>query len=453
MKNRWNKDYLLSFIDSHIIDYPTPINLNYMWSFGSAAGICLVIQMVTGIFLAMHYCPHIDLAFDSVEHIMRDVNNGWFIRYTHANGASMFFIVVYCHIFRGLYYGSYIYPRGQLWASGVIIFLLMMATAFMGYVLPWGQMSFWGATVITNLFSAIPFVGSAIVEWLWGGFSVSNATLNRFYSLHYLMPFVIAGFVIIHLSLLHKDGSNNPLGINMNVETIPFYPYFYVKDLLSFFVFVFIFAFFVFFYPNALGHPDNYIPANPLSTPAHIVPEWYFLPFYAILRSIPNKLGGVVAMISAILVWLLLPIINTSEIRSSKFRPIFAQIYWILVADFIILGWIGQKPVESPYIEVGLAATIFYFVFFLILIPTIPLLENYLIWNRDDKIETEPIYIKDIYFDFVISEVNSDDHRDYYYWYLPREVLEDPWVYPYNWQKKVTSIRLGINKIDMDQMF
>jgi len=233
--NRWNKDFLISFVDSHIINYPTPVNLNYAWSFGSTAGLCLVIQILTGIFLAMHYSPHIDLAFNSVEHIMSDVNNGWLIRYLHANGASMFFIVVYCHIFRGLYYGSYMYPRGRLWASGVIIFLLMMATAFMGYVLPWGQMSFWGATVITNLFSAVPFVGADIVEWLWGGFSVGNATLNRFFSLHYLMPFVIAGLVIVHLSLLHNDGSNNPLGIGTNVDTVSFYPYFYVKDLFAFF--------------------------------------------------------------------------------------------------------------------------------------------------------------------------------------------------------------------------
>jgi ubiquinol-cytochrome c reductase cytochrome b subunit len=244
---RWNKETLLSFIDSHIINYPTPINLNYFWSFGSAAGICLVIQILTGIFLAMHYTPHIDLAFSSVEHIMTDVNNGWLIRYLHANGASMFFIVVYCHIFRGLYYGSYIFPRGKLWASGVIIFLLMMATAFMGYVLPWGQMSFWGATVITNLFSAIPFIGSSIVEWLWGGFSVDNSTLNRFFSLHYLMPFVILSLVIIHLGQLHQNGSNNPLGINLNVDNISFYPYFYVKDLFSFLIFIFIYMFFVFF--------------------------------------------------------------------------------------------------------------------------------------------------------------------------------------------------------------
>jgi len=379
LRIRWNKDQILSFIDSHIIDYPTPINLNYMWSFGSTAGICLVIQIITGIFLAMHYTPHIDLAFCSVEHIMRDVNNGWLLRYLHANGASMFFIVVYCHIFRGLYYGSYMYPRERLWISGVVIFLLMMATAFMGYVLPWGQMSFWGATVITNLFSAIPIAGPSIVEWLWGGFSVDNATLNRFFSLHYFMPFIIAGATLAHLSLLHTTGSNNPLGINTNVDTIPFYPYFYVKDLFAFFLLIGLFSFFVFFYPNTLGHSDNYIPANPLVTPAHIVPEWYFLPFYAILRSIPDKLGGVVAMGGAVIILALLPIINTSEIRSSKFRPIFGIMYWFFVSNFLLLGWIGQKPVESPYIEVGMFATIFYFVFLLILVPLIGLLEKYLI--------------------------------------------------------------------------
>jgi len=418
-KIRWNKNSLIAFVDSHIIDYPTPINLNYMWSFGSTAGLCLVIQILTGIFLAMHYSPHIDLAFNSVEHIMSDVNNGWLIRYLHANGASMFFIVVYCHIFRGLYYGSYMYPRGALWASGVIIFLLMMATAFMGYVLPWGQMSFWGATVITNLFSAIPFVGGSIVEWLWGGFSVSNATLNRFFSLHYLMPFVIAGLVIIHLSLLHKDGSNNPLGINTNVDTVPFYPYFYVKDLFAFFILVLMFSFFVCFYPNALGHSDNYIPANPLSTPAHIVPEWYFLPFYAILRSIPDKLGGVAAMISAILILLMLPLINTSQIRSSKFRPIFGVAYWFLVSDFVLLGWIGQKPVESPYIEIGMGATIFYFLFLLVLVPVIGYIENQMIVNTDSFIELESSNKDDFSFGKVPNDLeeikNLEKHPRLYY--------------------------------------
>jgi quinol-cytochrome oxidoreductase complex cytochrome b subunit len=381
--NRWNKHSLLSFIGSHIINYPTPINLNYLWSFGSTAGICLAIQILTGIFLAMHYSSHVDYAFSSVEHIMRDVNNGWLIRYLHANGASMFFIVTYCHIFRGLYFGSYMNPRGPLWNSGVIIFLLMMGTGFMGYVLPWGQMSFWGATVITNLASAVPIVGPAIVEWLWGGFSVDNATLNRFFSLHYLLPFVITALVGVHLSLLHTFGSNNPLGINKNIDTVSFYPYFYVKDLLAFFGLIAMFTFFVFFFPNLLGHPDNYIPANPLVTPAHIVPEWYFLPFYAILRSIPDKLGGVVAMVAAILILLLLPVINTSEIRSSKFRPIYGIAYWFLVADFLILGWIGQQPVETPFLEVGMIATAFYFFFFLILFPVMGLLEKELMRTKN----------------------------------------------------------------------
>ena len=320
---RWNKHPLVAFISSHIIEYPTPLNLNYMWSFGSAAGICLVIQIVTGIFLAMHYTPHIDYAFSSIEHIMRDVNNGWLIRYLHANGASIFFIVVYCHIFRGLYYGSYTKPRGLLWGSGVVIFILMMATAFMGYVLPWGQMSFWGVTVITNLFSAIPFIGKSIVEWLWGGFSVDNATLNRFFSLHYLLPFLIAGMTIVHLALLHQHGSNNPLGVDTKVNKIPFYPYFYVKDLLSFFFLLWLFSLFVFFHPNAMGHPDNYIPADSLQTPAHIVPEWYFLPFYAILRAIPHKVGGVVFMGGSLVILFLLPLIHFSKIRSATFRLVY----------------------------------------------------------------------------------------------------------------------------------
>jgi len=374
--SRWNKNALLSFIDSHIISYPTPVNLNYFWSFGSSAGLCLVIQILTGVLLAMHYTPQIDLAFNSVEHIMRDVNNGWLIRYIHANGASIFFIVVYSHIFRGLYFGSYIYPRDKLWISGVFIFLLMMATAFMGYVLPWGQMSFWGATVITNLFSAIPVIGKTVVEWLWGGFSVNNATLNRFLSLHYLMPFLIAGLTLIHLSFLHTEGSNNPLGINFNIETISFYPYFYVKDLFSFLVLILFLSFFLFFSPNALGHPDNYIVANSLVTPPHIVPEWYFLPFYAVLRSIPNKLGGVVAMVCAILVLILLPYINISKIRSPKFRPLFSFIYWFLVFDFLLLGWVGQKPVEDPYILIGLLATLLYFGIILIGFPLIGFIEN-----------------------------------------------------------------------------
>jgi len=373
--SRWNKDFLLAILDNHIIDYPSPINLSYAWSFGALAGICLGIQILTGVFLAMHYTPHIDLAFSSVEHIMRDVNNGWLIRYMHANGASMFFIVVYCHIFRGLFYGSYMTPREHLWCSGVVIFLLMMATAFMGYVLPWGQMSFWGAIVITNLFSAIPLVGPSIVDWLWGGFCVDNATLNRFFSLHFVLPFVIAGLVIVHLALLHRDGSNNPLGISSSTDKISFYPYFYVKDLFSFMFFLFFFSLILFYSPNTLGHPDNYIMANPMSTPAHIVPEWYFLPFYAILRSIPDKLGGVVAMGGAIVILLFIPFINTSPVRSSTFRPIYRQLFWFLFADFLLLGWIGQEVVEDPYILIGQLGTFFYFLFFLVLLPSVGLFE------------------------------------------------------------------------------
>ena len=379
MHVRWNKDYLLSIVDNHIIDYPSPINLSYAWSFGALAGICLVIQLITGIFLAMHYTPHIDLAFSSVEHIMRDVNNGWLIRYMHANGASMFFIVVYSHIFRGLYYGSFMAPREHLWCSGVIIFLLMMATAFMGYVLPWGQMSFWGATVITNLFSAIPVVGPSIVDWLWGGFCVDNATLNRFFSLHFVMPFVIAGLVIAHIALLHKDGSNNPLGAASAGDSIRFYPYFYTKDLFSLMCFILFFSIILFYFPNLLGHPDNYIPANPMSTPAHIVPEWYFLPFYAILRSIPDKLGGVVAMGGAIVILLTLPFTNTSEIRSATFRPIFRKAYWFLFCNFLLLGWRGQEVVEQPYTLIGQIGTAFYFFFFFFFMPGIGYIEKLLI--------------------------------------------------------------------------
>ena len=376
---RWNKKSLFAVINNHLIDYPTPINLNYFYGFGSLAGIMLVIQILTGIFLAMHYTPHIDLAFNSVEHIMRDVNNGWLIRYTHANGASFFFIVVYVHIFRGLYYGSYITPRESLWCSGVVIFILMMATAFMGYVLPWGQMSFWGATVITNLFSAIPVVGKDIVDWLWGGFAVDNPTLNRFFSLHFTLPFVIAGAVLIHLILLHEVGSNNPLGLTLKTENVPFYPYFYTKDLFGLMVLLFVFFIFVFYYPNTLGHPDNYIEANPMKTPLHIVPEWYFLPFYAILRSIPNKIGGVIAMFASLLVMLTIPFTNSSEIRSTAFRPIFKVCYWLLVVAFFLLGWVGQMPVEYPYTEIGVVSMIYYFLFFIVIVPFLGKIESFLI--------------------------------------------------------------------------
>lgn len=374
--NRWTKQPLLAVVNNHIVDYPTPVNLSYLWGFGSLAGLCLIIQIVTGIFLAMHYTPHVDLAFASVEHIMRDVNNGWLLRYLHANGASMFFIVVFLHIFRGLYYGSYAYPREHLWCSGVLILFLMMATGFIGYVLPWGQMSFWGATVITNLISALPFVGEPIVEWVWGGFSVDNPTLNRFFSLHYTLPFVIAALSLVHLALLHLEGSSNPLGVDTTGDKIPFYPYFYVKDLFGFLLMMVVFMVFVFFYPNTLGHPDNYIPANPMVTPAHIVPEWYFLPFYAILRSIPHKLGGVIAMFAAIAGLALLPFINTSEVRSSAFRPIFRKFFWLFVVDCLILGWIGQNVVEYPYVEVGQVATAYYFFFLFVVIPVLGRLES-----------------------------------------------------------------------------
>lgn len=371
MRERWVKNDVLSVVNNHIVDYPTPANLSYLWGFGSLAGLCLVIQIATGIFLAMHYTGHVDLAMASVEHIMRDVKNGWLIRYLHANGASFFFIVVYIHMFRGLYYGSYSQPRGHLWCSGVLILLLMMGTGFIGYVLPWGQMSYWGATVITNLVSAIPVIGKSIVEWLWGGFSVDNPTLNRFFSLHYTLPFIIAALALVHLVLLHIDGSSNPLGVDTKVDKIGFYPYCYVKDLFVFLVLVGILSGFVFFSPNLLGHPDNYIGADSMQTPAHIVPEWYFLPFYAILRSIPDKLGGVIAMLLSIVGLMALPYINTSEVRSSTFRPLYRKLYWIFVADCFILGWIGQKAVEYPYIEIGQIGSAFYFMFIFVLVPLV----------------------------------------------------------------------------------
>ena len=390
--SRWNTNNLLSILNNHLIDYPTPINISYFWSFGSLAGMSLVVQIVTGIFLAMHYCPNTELAFISVEHIMRDVQGGWFIRYLHANGASVFFIVVYCHMFRGLYYASYQMPRHHLWYSGVTIFLLMMATGFMGYVLPWGQMSFWGATVITNLFSAIPLIGNSIVLLLWGGFSVDNATLNRFFSLHYLMPFLIAALTLIHLNLLHEAGSSNPLGLdNSVVDKISFHPYLSVKDVFAFILYCMFFILLVCFFPNLLGHPDNYIPANSLVTPAHIVPEWYFLPFYAILRSIPDKLGGVIAMISAILVLYTLPTCNYSSYRSSLFRPIYRFFFWFLFFDFIFLGWIGQQPVKEIYVLLGQLGTLYYFIFFMIR-PLINFFDYKIIYDQtQQKVEDDYI--------------------------------------------------------------
>lgn len=375
------KHPILSLVNNMLIDLPAPSNLSYMWGFGSLLGLCLVIQLASGIFLAMHYAAHIDLAFTSVEHIMRDVNYGWLLRYIHANGASFFFVVVYLHIGRGLYYGSYTKPREMVWGVGVIIFILMMATAFIGYVLPWGQMSLWGATVITNLISAIPYLGHDIVEWIWGGFSVSNATLNRFFSLHYLLPFVLAGLVLVHLIALHVDGSNNPIGIDGNIDKIPFHPYYSTKDLLGYGVFAIIFSLFVFFAPNYLGHPDNYIPANPLVTPPHIQPEWYFLFAYAILRSIPDKLFGVLALFGSLLVLLVLPHIHTAKIRSSQFRPIGRVIFWFFIGNFFLLTYIGAMPVEEPWVFIGQISSILYFAYFLILNPIAGLIENKLIYS------------------------------------------------------------------------
>ncbi|MDB0046571.1 cytochrome b/b6 [Candidatus Pelagibacter sp.] len=372
---KWFNDRLpLLTLASHLTDYPTPKNLNYWWTFGGILSFCLITQIVTGLTLAMHYIAHADMAFESVEHIMRDVNYGWLIRYIHANGASMFFLAVYIHIFRSLFYGSYKSPREIIWIIGIIIYLLMMAAAFMGYVLPWGQMSFWGATVITNLFSAIPLVGEGIVNWLWGGYSVDNPTLTRFFTLHYLIPFLILGLVVLHIWALHIPGNNNPVGIDVkkpSKDTVPFHPYIVIKDAFALLMFMIVFAFFVFYSPNILGHADNYIEANPMVTPAHIVPEWYLLPFYAILRSVPDKLMGVVAMLSAILILAALPWLDTSKIRSAVFRPLYKQFYWILVVDVLVLGYVGAMPAEGLYLLIARVATAYYFIHFLIILPVL----------------------------------------------------------------------------------
>jgi quinol-cytochrome oxidoreductase complex cytochrome b subunit len=384
---RWVDDRLpiFSFMDHEYNQFPMPKNLNYWWNFGALATVVLVTMIVTGIVLAMHYTPHTTMAFDSVEHIMRDVNYGWLLRYIHSNGASMFFVVVYIHMFRGLYYGSYKAPRELLWILGVVILLLMMATAFMGYVLPWGQMSFWGAKVITSLFSAIPIVGDPIVEWLWGGFTVANPTLNRFFSLHYLLPFVIVGVVGLHVAALHVTGSNNPDGIDMKgpQDSVPFNPYFTAKDSVGLGVFLLVWAAFVFYAPDYLGHPDNYTEANPLQTPPHIVPEWYFLPFYAILRAITfdfffieAKLGGVILMFASIAVLFVLPWLDTSKVRSCRYRPIYKWFFWILVLDTIVLGWVGANRPEGWFPVIGLAATAYYFFHFLILLPILGRIET-----------------------------------------------------------------------------
>ena len=368
------------------MDFPTPKNLNYWWTFGGILVVCLMIQIITGIVLAMHYTPHTSLAFESVEHIMRDVNYGWLLRYIHSNGASMFFIAVYIHMFRGIYYGSYKEPREVVWMLGVVIYLLMMATAFMGYVLPWGQMSYWGATVITNLFSAIPLIGEDIRTLLWGGFSVDNPTLNRFFSLHYLLPFAIFGVVALHIWAFHTSGNNNPSGIeikDVKKDTVPFHPYYTVKDGFAIVVFLVFFAAFVFFNPNGMGHPDNYIEANPLSTPASIVPEWYYLPFYAILRAITfdigpisSKLGGVMAMFGSILILFVLPWLDTSKVRSMRYRPVARMWFFLFVIACIALGWLGGKPAEGAYVMYAQIATAYYFSFFLIILPLLGILET-----------------------------------------------------------------------------
>jgi len=367
---------LLRLFNSYIVDSPEPANISYLWNFGSLLGICLIIQILTGSFLAMHYQPHVDFAFSSVEHIMRDVNAGYIIRYCHANVASFFFIFVYAHIGRGLYYGSYKSPRVLLWSIGVIILILMIAIAFLGYVLPYGQMSLWGATVITNLLSAIPVFGKDLVELIWGGFSVNNATLNRFFSLHFLLPFLLAALVVAHLIALHIHGSNNPNGITSNTDRLAFHPYFIFKDLVTIFLFLLVLSILVFYYPNLLGHSDNYIPANPMQTPPSIVPEWYLLPYYAILRSIPNKLLGVLAMFGSLLIFLVLPITDVSRIRGCQFRPAMKFFFWAFVVNFFILMWIGSQHPNSPFVEIGQVATGFYFAWFIIIVPMVGLIEN-----------------------------------------------------------------------------
>src|SRR3712207_3798017 len=369
---------IIRFSHETAVSYPVPRNLNYFWTFGGILTFMLAAQIVTGIVLAMHYVPNSDLAFQSIERIMRDVNYGWLIRYLHANGASMFFIAVYIHIFRGLYYGSYKAPREIIWLLGITNLLIMMATAFLGYVLPWGQMSFWGATVITNLFSAIPLAGETIVSYLWGGYSVGNPTLNRFFSLHFLLPFMIAGVVVLHIWALHVPGNNNPTGIPIKSgkDAVPFHPYMTVKDGFSVATFLIFFAWWVFYLPNYLGHADNYIPANPSVTPTHIVPEWYFLPFYAILRAIPDKLGGVIAMFSAILIWCFMPWLDTSKVRSTAYRPLYKQFFWLFVVVCVLLGWLGSKPAEGWYTLAAQICTVYYFAHFLIVLPVLGFVER-----------------------------------------------------------------------------